>query len=161
MMVNKLEDRKLHKSRPNPKVDSVLHVLKGAVQKVLNLSLTTSVYAEENKGCLTVECEIKPTKQQIEEIERLSNEKIQENVPIRMYEIERTEAEKKYGNIIYDKFPVPAHIKMLCITEISNWNVNCCLGPHCKLTGEIGKLHILRYRARLNRKTLEISFELI
>jgi alanyl-tRNA synthetase len=146
---------------PNPKVDSALHVLKGAVQKVLNATLTTSVYAEGNKGRLSVEYEGKPTEQQIQEIEDLANKKIQENVPIEMFEMDRKEAESKYGNIIYDKFPVPAHVQKLTITQIQDWNINCCLGPHVATTGEIGKIKILKCRSRPNRKELEISFELV
>jgi len=145
--------------KPNPKVDSALHVLKGAVQKVLNATLTTSVYAEENKGRLTVEYDGKPTEKQIREIEMLANKKIDENVPIEMFEMDRKEAEETYGNIIYDKFPVPAHVQKLTITRIGDWNINCCLGPHVKTTGGIGQIKILKHRARPNKKELEISFE--
>ncbi|RLI80877.1 alanyl-tRNA editing protein [Archaeoglobales archaeon] len=145
--------------RPNPKVDSALHVLKGAVQKVLGTWLTTSVFAEGNKGRLTVEYDGKPTQEHMREIEKLANQKIAENVPIEMFEMEREEAEKKFGRIIYDKFPVPSHVKRLTITRIKDWNINCCLGPHVKTTGEIGKIKILKWRARRSRKELEISFE--
>jgi alanyl-tRNA synthetase len=147
-------------NKPNPKVDSALHVLKGAVEKVLSASLTTSVYAEENKGRLTVEYEQKPTEEEMQEIEKLANDKINENVPIEMFEIQRTEAEEKYGNAMYDKFPVPDHVKKLTLTRIADWNLNCCLGPHVENTGEIGALKIRKYRARPGKKSLEISFEL-
>lgn len=146
--------------KPNPKIDSALHVLKGSVQKVLNATLTTSVYAEGNKGRLKVEYEGKLTEEQIQEIEKLANDKIKENVPIEMFEMDRKKAEEKYGGIIYDKFPVPSHVQKLTITQIQYWNINCCLGPHVKTTSEIGQLKILKYRFRENRKELEISFEL-
>jgi len=145
--------------KPNPEVDSALHVLKGAVQKILNATLTTSVYAEENKGRLTVEYNGKPTEQQMQEIETLVNEKIRENVPIETFEMDRKEAEDKYGTIIYDKFPVPVHIQTLTLTRIKGWNINCCLGPHVKTTGEIGRITILKHRTRQKKKELEISFE--
>lgn len=147
--------------KPNQKVDSALHVLKGAVEKVLNTPLTTSVYAEGDKGRLTVEFDGTPTEEQMQEIEKLANGKIEENVPIEMFEIDREEAEEKYGNVMYDKFPVPSHIQKLTLTQIQDWNLNCCLGPHVKTTGEIGKMKILKFRARPNRKELEISFEIL
>ena len=147
--------------KPNQKVDSALHVLKGAVEKVLNTPLTTSVYAEGDKGRLTVEFDGTPTEEQMQEIEKLANGKIEENVPIEMFEIDREEAEEKYGNVMYDKFPVPSHIQKLTLTQIQDWNLNCCLGPHVKITGEIGKMKILKFRARPNRKELEISFEIL
>lgn len=147
--------------KPNQKIDSALHVLKGAVKRVLNTPLTTSVYAEENDGRLTVEFDGNLTEQQMTEIERLTNEKIQENVPIKMFPMDRAEAEQTFGNDIYDKFPVPSHVQRLTITEIEDWNINCCLGPHVASTAEIGQIKILKYRPRPNRKELEISFEVV
>ena len=145
--------------KPNPKIDSALHVLKGAVQKVLDTPLTTSVYAEGNKGRLTVEYEGNPSEEQIRDIEALANQKISEDVPIESVEMDRNEAERKFGNAMYDKFPVPAHVRRLTIAIIQGWNVNCCLGTHVKSTGEIGPLKITHHRARPARKELEISFE--
>jgi alanyl-tRNA synthetase len=144
--------------KPNPKVDSALHVLKGAVQKVLGAELTTSVFAEGNKGRLTVEYGEKPTQEQMEEIEKLVNQIIEENLSIEMFEMDREEAEKEFGTIIYDKFPVPSYVKRLTITRIKDWNINCCLGPHVKTTGEIGRIKILKWRVRQSRKELDISF---
>ncbi|MBU2562746.1 MAG: alanyl-tRNA editing protein [Nanoarchaeota archaeon] len=144
----------------NPKTDSALHVLKGAVEKVLGASLTTSVYEEGNKGRLTVEFDRNPTKEEIFEIEKLANEKIQENIEIKHFDMNRKEAEEKYGNKIYDKFPVPLHITTLKILEIPHWNINCCIGEHTKTTGEIGNVSIRKYRFRESKQQLEIGFEL-
>lgn len=143
----------------NPEVDSALHVLKGAIQKILDATLTTSVYAKGEKGRITVEFDRKPTEGEIEKIEQLANKKIKEDLPIKMFEMDREKAEEKYGNIIYDKFPVPEHVKKLTITQIPNWNINCCLGPHLDTTGEIGKIKITNVRPRTNRKELEVSFK--
>jgi alanyl-tRNA synthetase len=147
--------------RPAKEVDSALHVLKGAVQSVLGTPLTTSTYGEGSHGRLTVEYEGKPTDEQMREIERLANGKIHEDVPIETLHIDKREAEQKYGNVIYDKFPIPAHVQKLTLSVIEGWNINCCLGPHVKTTGEIGKIQISSHRARPNRKELEISFDVI
>ena len=142
----------------NPKIDSALHILKGAVQKVLGAELTTNVYEEGNKGRLTVEFNKKPSIEETKEIEDQTNNKIKENLLIETIEIERNEAEKKFGSIIYDKFPVPKHIKKLKIIKINDWNVNCCIGNHVKFTSEIGKLKVNKIRFRNTRNELEISF---
>jgi alanyl-tRNA synthetase len=147
--------------KANIDIDSALHVLKGAVQKVTGATLTTSVFSDGSKGRLTVEYSDKPSPEEILKIERLANEKIRENVKIEMIKIDRSEAEEKFGTIIYDKFPVPDHIRRLTLTRIDDWNINCCLGPHHKRTGDIGKITILKHRARPNRNELEISFSVI
>ena len=144
--------------RPNPRVDTALHVLKGAVQKVLGTPLTTAVFAEVDKGRLTVEFEGKPTDEQMAEIGRLANDKIAEDVPLESFEMGRAEAEKEFGNTMYDKFPVPASVTTLTLVRIPEWNLNCCLGPHTERTGELVKITITKWRARGVKKTLEISF---
>jgi alanyl-tRNA synthetase len=143
---------------PNPRGDSALHVLKGAVQKTLNATLTTSVYMKGDRGALTVEYSGDISEDQLKRIEQLANEKIREDVPIEMFEMDRGEAEERFGDIIYDKFPVPSHIDRLAITRIEDWNINCCLGPHVKRTGEVGRIKITNHRTRKSRGELRISF---
>jgi len=145
--------------KPNIDVDSALHILKGAVQKVLGATLTTSVFAEGNKGRLTVEFHRGPTEEEMQEILKMANSKIQENVPIEMIRIDREEAESRFGTIIYDKFPVPDHVKVLTLTWIEGWNTNCCMGPHHDKTGEVLPISIRKWRHRPSRGELEISFE--
>ncbi|MDK2869043.1 MAG: alanyl-tRNA synthetase [Pyrococcus sp.] len=56
---------------------TALHVLKGAVVKVLgkDAKWTAGVYVNGNHGRLTVKFNRKPTQEEIREIERLANEK--------------------------------------------------------------------------------------
>ncbi|MCX6711713.1 MAG: alanyl-tRNA editing protein [Candidatus Woesearchaeota archaeon] len=144
----------------NIKVDSALHVLKGAVQKVLNATITTGVYAENDHGRLTVEFDRDINEQEILEIEKQANAKIQENVPIQVLDMQRAQAEQQFGNKIYDKFPIPSHIKNLKVIVIDDWNWNCCIGQHFQKTGEIGTIKITKTRFRNSRNELEISFDI-
>ncbi|MGA1848503.1 MAG: alanyl-tRNA editing protein [Thermoplasmatota archaeon] len=144
--------------KPNIDVDSALHVLKGAVQKVLGATLTTSVFAEGNKGRLTVEFDRSPSEEEMDRILEEANGKISENVPIEMFQIDRGEAEYRFGPIIYDKFPVPDQVRVLALTRIEDWNINCCMGPHHGTTGEVPPISIRKWRHRPSRGELEISF---
>lgn len=144
----------------NIKVDSALHVLKGAVQKVLNASITTGVYAKNDHGRLTVEFNRDITKSEIQEIEKQVNNKIKENVEIKVLDMQREQAEQQFGNKIYNKFPIPTHIKNLKIVVIDGWNWNCCIGQHFEKTGEIGTIKITKTRFRNSRNELEISFDI-
>ena len=143
----------------NKKVDSATHVLKGAVQNVLGATLTTATFAEEEQGRLTVEFDRQPTEEEMKRVEEKAKNKIKENVEIKILEMQRDEAEKKFGNKIYDKFPIPVHIKKLKIVVIEDWNWNCCIGQHYQTTGEIGSLKIRKWRFRNTRNELEISFD--
>lgn len=79
---------------------------------------------------------------------------------IEEYTLKREEAEKRWGNTIYDLFPIPEHIKELKIVNIENWNVNACKEEHIKTTGEIGKIVLRKTRFRKSKQLLEISFSI-
>ncbi len=142
---------------------TALHVVKGAVVKVLGekAKWTASVYVSENHGRLTVKFDRKPTQEEIAEIERMANEKVRENVPIHVYELPREDAERRFGEDMYDLFPIPSEIKTLKVVVIEGWNVNACNKQHTKTTGEIGKIKIKKVRFRKSKELLEISFDIL
>ncbi|NJE76429.1 alanyl-tRNA editing protein [Thermococcus sp. ES12] len=142
---------------------TALHVVKGAVVKVLGdgAKWTASVYVDGNHGRLAVKFDRKPTPEEIAEIERLANGKVRENVPIEVYELPREEAEKRFGEDMYDLFPIPPEVKTLKVVVIENWNVNACNKEHTKTTGEIGEIKIRKVRFRKSKELLEISFDVL
>lgn len=159
-------------SMAEAKTHTVLHVLKGAVQKVLGARptevatqlpciWTAGVFVEQNHGRLTLQFDRKPTEDEMKEIENLTNGKINENVPVEIVEMGRAQAEERFGKIIYDLFSLPPHIQQLRICNISDWNMNCCNKEHCKTTGEIGSIKIDKVRFRDNKQLLEIPFDVI
>ncbi|CAD5245049.1 Alanyl-tRNA editing protein AlaX-S [Thermococcus camini] len=142
---------------------TALHVVKGAVVKVLgeNAKWTASVYVSVNHGRLTVKFDRKPTPEEVREIERLANEKVKENVPVRVYELPRDEAEKRFGKDMYDLFPIPQEVRTLKVVVIEGWNVNACNKEHTSTTGEIGEIKIRKVRFRRSKELLEISFDVL
>lgn len=144
----------------NERTHTALHVLKGAVQKVLDAKWTAGVWVDGCDGRLTVQYHRKPTPEEVKEIEREANNKIQENQPIKEYALERGEAEKCWGDAIYDLFPLPENIRELKIVAIENWNINACKEEHTKTTGEIRKITLRKVRFRSSKQLLEISFSI-
>ncbi|MFH1276135.1 MAG: alanyl-tRNA editing protein [Candidatus Woesearchaeota archaeon] len=142
----------------NPKTHTSLHILKGAVQKILGATLTTGVHEENEKGLLTVAFDRKPTDEEMKQVQDEVDKKIEENVPIEIFEMDRSEAEEKFGERIYDKFIVPPHITKLKIAQIKDWNINCCACGHTQTTGEVGKIKITKFKFRNAKQQLEISF---
>ena len=92
-------------------------------------------------------------------IEEAANQKIMENAKTEIYEMSRTDAEARWGEDIYDLFPLPAELKVVNIFHLSGWNVNTCGKQHCAKTGEVGMLKIAKWRFRANKQLLEISFD--
>jgi len=142
---------------------TALHVLKGAVVKVLGeeAKWTAAVYVNGNHGRLTVKFNRKPTKEEIAMIEEFANRKIEENAPIKVYELPREEAEGRFGEDMYDLFPIPEEIRTLKVVVIEGWNINACNKEHTKTTGEIGQIKIRKVRFRKAKELLEISFDVV
>ncbi len=142
---------------------TALHVLKGAVVKVLGKDAlwTASTYVDGSHGRLTVKFIRKPSPEEMERIEEEANRKIAEDVQVRVVELNRDEAERRYGNIIYDLYPIPSSVKRLKIVIIDNWNINACNKPHLTSTGGIGRLVIRKWRFRKSKELLEISFDVV
>ncbi len=145
----------------NVKTHTALHVLKGAVQKVLKAKWTASVWVEGSDGRLTVQHDQKPTPQELQDIEKEANYEIQANHPVKEVVMGREKAEELWGDAIYDLFPIPEGIRNLKIVIIENWNINACKEEHTKTTGEVGKIVLTKVRFRDKKQLLELSFSTI
>jgi alanyl-tRNA synthetase len=139
---------------------TALHILKGAVQKILGAKWTAGVHAKNSHGRLTVQLKRKPSDEEVAKVEEEANRKIKEDTTLEELEIERTEAEELWGDAIYDLFPLPPSITRLKILHIPGWNVNACNKTHTRTTGEIGRLEIAKTRYRATKQQLEISFDI-
>ena len=140
---------------------SALHVVKGAVQKVLGAKLTASVYVSGNHGRLTVQFDRKPTDEELARIEQAANEKVAEGAEVLEFEMEKDEAEGHFGDAIYDLFPVPRGVTRLKIVRIPDWNTNCCNERHVENTLQVGKVKLGNPRFRNSKRELEIEFDLV
>ena len=139
---------------------TALHVLKGAVVRVLGAEWTAGVSVDGTHGRLTVQFDRKPTDEELVEIEELANLKIREDALVEELELSRAEAEGRWGDAIYDLFPLPASITRFRVFHLPGWNVNTCNKEHTTSTGEIGSLRIAKARFRAGKGLLEISFDI-
>src|SRR2546428_2557428 len=139
---------------------SAIDVQKGAVQRGLGTEWTASVFVSGERGRLTVQAVRKPTQEEVRRVEEEANAVIREGAEVLEFEMEREEAEKHFGDAIYDMFPVPKEASLLRIVRIPDWNVNCCREKHVENTSQIGEIHIEGTRFRNNKQLLEISFRL-
>jgi alanyl-tRNA synthetase len=140
---------------------TALHIAKGAIVKVLgeDAKWTTSVNTSGNHGRIAVEFNRKPSEQEIKDIQRKIDMKIEDNSPIEIYQISRKDAEARWGEVIYDKFPLPESIQEVSIFHLPEWNINACNKQHTATTGEVGSISITKTRYRNSKRILEVSFE--
>lgn len=134
--------------------------MKGAVAKVLGAEWTAGVFVEGSHGRLTVKLDRKPSEEEIVRVEQEANSKVFENALILRHELDRSEAEQRFGSRLYDVFALPPSITRLSVVEIPGWNVNACREDHTLRTGEVGRIRISKTRFRQNKGLLEIGFEI-
>ncbi len=148
---------------------TALHVLKGAVVRVLGpgSKWTASTYVRGGHGRLVVTAEHRPSGEELRRIEELANRLVEADVPVRVEVLPRRVAEERYGDEVYDLFPVPEGVEELSIVVIPDpwgpgfWNVNACNKQHTRSTGCVGSLRLGRPRFRRTRGLLELPFDLV
>ena len=125
------------------KAHTATHILLGALRRVLGPHVWQ---AGAQKGVERSRLDITHYKHltldEIHRIELLANKIIQENRKVNISIEERTKAEQKYGFVLYQGGVVPG--KTLRVVNIEDWDVEACGGTHCRSTGEVGLIKIVR-----------------
>lgn len=146
---------------------TALHVLKGAVVRILGKDAmwTASTYVEGKHGRLVVQFNRKPTDAELKAIEDLANSKIAEDLRVEVVRMLRDEAEKTYGDVIYDLFKVPEDVRELHIAVVYDtsgeiWNINACNKQHLPSAKPIGRIKLGKARFRQAKNLLELPFNI-
>jgi alanyl-tRNA synthetase len=80
------------------------------------------------------------TRDEVERIERVANELVRSNVPVRVQWLDRNDAERKYGFDLYQGgVPPGKEIRVVQVDE----DVQACGGTHVARTGDVGAVRIL------------------
>jgi alanyl-tRNA synthetase len=136
---------------------SAVHVLKGAVTKVLGPRRLTFAQA----GVLRMTSEETPTKQEAGKIEAAANREISEDAEILEFSMERQEAEGHFGTGIYDLAPAPPAGTLLKIVRIPDWDASYCPQAHVESTGSVGAIRIDSSFFDEAGRELELRFRLL
>jgi alanyl-tRNA synthetase len=127
-----------HKSDAETRAHSAVHVLKGAVTKVLGPR--RFVFGEN--GVLKLKADGPPTPQEVGKIGAAANRKISEDAEILEFEMDRQEAEGHFGTGIYDLSSAPGPGELLKIVRMQDWEASYCPHAHAESTGSIGAIRI-------------------
>ncbi len=135
---------------------TAVHVLKGAVRKVLGPRRFN--YAEE--GVLRFDGEGALEAEDVEKVGEAANKKIAEDEEVLEFSMEREEAEGHFGTGIYDLNPAPQGGELVRIVRISGWEASSCPRKHVESTGEIGEVRMDGASFDGATRQVEITFHL-
>ncbi|MCX8180610.1 MAG: alanine--tRNA ligase [Thermofilaceae archaeon] len=119
------------------------HIILGAARKVLGRHVwQTGAQKGVEQSRLDITHHKKITEDELRAIEELSNKVVMEDRPVRVFYEDRVSAEMKYGFTLYQGGAVPE--ARLRIVEIEGWDAEACGGIHCRRTGEVGLIKIVK-----------------
>jgi len=119
------------------------HILAGAARKVLGPHIwQRGSKKDEDKAHIDMTHHMPVTEEEMEKIEKLSNDIIKKNINIIKTFLDRTTAEREYGFTIYQGGAVPGKILRIC--SITNHDTEACGGIHADNTGEVGLITIIK-----------------
>jgi len=131
------------------KLHTTTHLLQRALREVLGNEvhqMGSDVTAERTRFDFSFPRKL--TKEEIEKVEKLINEKIEEDLSVNFVELPKAEAEKS-GALFFFKEKYPEKVKVYFFGKDlkSAWSKEFCGGPHVMHTGEIGKVKIAKEEA--------------
>ena len=119
------------------------HILLGAARRVLGEHVWQHGV---QKGVERTRLDISHFKRvepgELRNIERLANQVVTENRPIKIEWMDRNVAERKYGFDLYQGGIVPG--RKVRVVDIEGWNTQACAGTHYLRTGDVGFIKIMR-----------------
>jgi len=122
---------------------SATHVVMGAARRVLGQHVWQSgAQKDVDRTRLDISHPKRLTRDEVNEIERLANEVVMKNLPVKTFWMPREKAERQYGFRLYQGGVVPG--REIRVVETEGWEVEACGGTHCESTGEVGLIKIIR-----------------
>jgi alanyl-tRNA synthetase len=119
------------------------HIVNAACRRVLgDWVWQHSAFKDEHYARLDVTHHSPLSREEIKRIEEYANDVVLKDVPIEVSILDRGKAEQLYGFRIYQGGYVPS--SKIRIVNIKDWDIEACAGTHCKSTGEIGMIKIIR-----------------
>jgi alanyl-tRNA synthetase len=119
------------------------HLVMGAARRTLGQHVwQAGAQKDVERTRLDISHPKRLTTEEIYKIERLANCVVMENLPVECFWNPREEAERKYGFRLYQGGVVPG--REIRVVKTEDWEVEACGGTHCKSTGEVGLIKIIR-----------------
>ena len=119
------------------------HLIMGAARRVLGEHVwQAGAQKDVDMSRLDITHPKRLSRDEINRIEELANEAVMRNMLVEIFWMPREEAEQRYGFRLYQGGVVPG--REIRVVKTGDWEVEACGGTHCRSTGEVGLIKIMR-----------------
>jgi len=137
---------------------TALHVLSGVIWKAFDAKVTGG-QMRPDRAKMDFSFPGEWTAEVVGEIERLTNEALAENRPVKVYELPREEALENPDLIRTQVNLVPERVETIRIVEIENLDTQADGGTHVANTREVGEIQITGHKSK-GRHNKRVEFVL-
>ena len=137
---------------------TALHVLSGVIWRFFEAKVTGG-QMRTDRARMDFSFPGEWTTDVVEEIERLTNEALAEDRPVRVYELEREEALADPDLIRTQVNLVPERVRRIRIVEIEGLDTQADGGTHVANTSEVGEMGITGHKSK-GRQNKRLEFAL-
>lgn len=153
-------------STRTPYQDAALAIVKGAACIALSLKTgrtTRNVkFSKDNKCSITLgPVDNQPTASEEELLKTLTQQKIEENCPFRVFTIPREVATRMYQESYLDEFGIPANVKEVRLVVLPEWNINANIYPTLKSTGQIAEIRFETVKFVAEKRQLCLTLQVV
>ena len=136
-----MEDYELneHNKEEFPPAHTAEHLLNQTMIRLFGCGRSYNAHVERKKSKMSFHLDHKPTRQEEKEIERLMNELIEEDLPVKFEFVTRDNLPE---GVALDRLPDDAS-ETIRLVRIGNYDVCPCIGKHVRSTSQIGRFEML------------------
>jgi len=132
-------------SEQTTKLHTATHMLNEALRRVLNkksiIQKGSNITPERLRFDFNLDRKL--TEEEIKEVEKVVNEQIKKELPVKREEKTVDEAKKMGAQAVFEH----KYGEKISVYSIGNFSVEICAGPHVKSTKELGKFEIIKEEA--------------
>lgn len=136
-----MEDYELneHNKEEFPPAHTAEHLLNQTMIRLFGCGRSYNAHVERKKSKMSFHLDHKPTRQEEKEIERLMNELIEEDLPVKFEFVTRDNLPE---GVALDRLPDDAS-ETIRLVRIGDYDVCPCIGKHVRSTSQIGRFEML------------------
>ena len=146
-----------HNKEEFPPAHTAEHLLNQTMIRLFGCGRSYNAHVERKKSKMSFHLDHKPSRQEEKEIERIMNELIEEDLPVKFEFVTR---ENIPEGVVLDRLPEDAS-ETIRLVRIGDYDVCPCIGKHVRSTSQIGRFEMLGTNWDEKERSFRVRFKIV